>query len=166
MAISNKIGPNASVGLLTDIDLVQRNALGFRTYDENGGEFIYLRGVASTVVGDWVVYNEVSPAATTWATQRAVHSTHSHGPIAIAMAAVVLSTNFGWYQIYGNAKGNTANDTQAANTAVWLTSTAGLVDDEAVATDIVYGAVSQEVGAAVLVNFFISYPFVLGVQPT
>jgi hypothetical protein len=165
MAIVNKIGPNASVGLLTDVDTVQRNALGFRTFDENGGEFIYLRGVASTVIGDWVVFNEVSPTATTWATQRAVHTTHSHGPIAIAMAAV-LATQFGWYQIYGNAKGNTVNDTQAANTAVWLTGTAGQVDDDAVATDIVYGAVSQEVGAATLVNFFISYPFALGVQPT
>ncbi len=165
MAISNKIGPNASVGLLTDVDTVQRNALGFRTFDENGGEFIYLKGVASVVIGDWCVFNELSPTATTWAVQRAVHTTHARGPVGVAMGAVVAST-FGWFQIYGNAKANTTNATETANNACWLTSTAGLVSATPVATDIVYGAVSQEVGAAVIVNFFLSYPFVLGVQPT
>jgi hypothetical protein len=152
----------SSAGALTDIDTKARNALGSRCFDDAGSEFIYLQGVASTVACDWVVYGLT--AATPFQTARAVHTTANTGPVAIALAAV-LAANFGWYQIYGSALGNGANDTFAANHFVYLTSTAGVVDDDVVAADIVYNASSQEVGAAVISKFWLNYPYVLGIQP-
>ena len=61
--------------------------------DYGVGEFIYLKGVASTVVGSVVVYNS-DDHSTTLASANAV------GPIATAMSACV-SGNFGWFQIQG-----------------------------------------------------------------
>lgn len=61
------------------------------------GEFIYLLGVASTVVGDVVNYDGAS-----W--QTALHSNVilQPTPVAVAMSANVAS-QYGWYQIAGNA---------------------------------------------------------------
>ena len=61
------------------------------------GEFIYLKGVASTVVGSIVEYN------TSWQTGLATTTDlDAPMPIAIAMSACVAS-EFGWYQIGGEA---------------------------------------------------------------
>ena len=67
------------------------------TYGE--GEFIYLLGVASNEVGFMSIYN-----ATTYQTAL-VTVTNGKGkgnPVGIAMAATVAS-EYGWYQISGNA---------------------------------------------------------------
>ena len=62
------------------------------------GEFIYLKGVASTVVGSIVEYN------TSWQTGLSTTATSLSAPhpIAVAMSACVAS-EFGWYQISGEA---------------------------------------------------------------
>lgn len=67
------------------------------TYGE--GEFIYLLGVANTVVGLMAKYN-----TTTWQTAlTTVTNGKNKGiPIGIAMSANVAS-QYGWYQISGNA---------------------------------------------------------------
>lgn len=67
------------------------------TYGE--GEFIYLLGVASTVVGMVVRYN-----ATTWQTAllSVTNGKNKGVPVAVAMSANVAS-QYGWYQISGNA---------------------------------------------------------------
>lgn len=67
------------------------------TYGE--GEFIYLLGVASTVVGSVVKYN-----ATTWQTAllSVTNGKNKGVPVAVAMSANVAS-QCGWYQIGGNA---------------------------------------------------------------
>ena len=52
------------------------------TYGE--GEFIYLQGIGSTVVGSWVTYN-VSPGVTALLAPNAI------GPVAVAMSANVAS---------------------------------------------------------------------------
>ena len=62
-----------------------------------GGEFIYLLGVANTVVGNTVTYN-----ATTWLTALTPNTASFQAPIAVAMSANVAS-QYGWYQISGNA---------------------------------------------------------------
>ena len=66
------------------------------TYGE--GEFIYLKGVASTVVGSIVEYNtsHQSGLSTTATSLLTPH------PLAVAMSACVAS-EFGWYQISGEA---------------------------------------------------------------
>jgi hypothetical protein len=116
------IGPN-----LTDVQTSAQHRLGARvdgvddgTYGE--GKFIYLRGVASTAVGDMVVFDE------SFQTTRAVAA--SRGPLAAALAAVGAN-QFGWYQIQGLAVCRTG--TVVADTRPYLTATPGQIDDAVVA---------------------------------
>ena len=89
------------------------------TYGE--GEFIYLKGVASTAVGSLVTYNTSS-----FATTLAAVGANKPQPIAVAMSANVAS-QYGWYQISGVAvMKKTCTVSLAANAAVGVL-TAGLV---------------------------------------
>jgi hypothetical protein len=63
-----------------------------------GGEFIFLQGVASTVVGSVVEYD-----GTTYATTLCPATANLARPIAVAMAACNTTTLYGWYQIGGTA---------------------------------------------------------------
>ena len=94
------------------------------------GEFIFLKGAASTVVGSVVVYNS-DDFSTTLAAANAI------GPVAIAMSASVAD-KAGWYQIGGKAvvKAGTVAD----DALVYLTATPGQVDDAVVAGDRVKNA--------------------------
>ena len=114
---------------IADTSTEQMHPIGTRVkaYDETygEGEFIYLKGLASTAVGELVVYEEYGNL-----TVRAVAG--SRGPAAVAMSANVAS-QYGWYQIFGAAviKAGTVAD----NGDVFLTATAGTVDDANVAGD-------------------------------
>ena len=94
------------------------------------GEFIYLAGVASTAIGDLVIFDQYAGTTT-----RAVAG--SRGPAAVAMSANVASS-YGWYQIAGAAVVKAG--TVAANGNVYLTATAGTIDDATVSGDKVDGA--------------------------
>jgi hypothetical protein len=98
--------------------------------DYGVGEFIYLQGVASTVVGSVVIIDQDD-----FTTSLAV--ANDVGYVAVAMAATVAS-EFGWYQITGKAiiKGLTG---LADNASLYLTATAGSLDDAVVAGDRVKG---------------------------
>lgn len=115
-------------------DTVQKHEIGKRvkakdpTYGE--GEFIYLKGVASTVIGDVVIYDQRANTTT-----RTVAG--SRGPAAVAMSANVAN-QFGWYQIAGSAVVKAA--TVVANASPYVTATAGTIDDAVVATDKIDGA--------------------------
>lgn len=61
------------------------------------GEFIYLLGVAGTVVGSLVTFD-----ATTWQTALSAVTGNQVNPVAVAMSANVAG-QYGWYQIEGNA---------------------------------------------------------------
>ncbi len=101
------------------------------TYGE--GEFIYLKGVASTIVGNAVVWD------TSFQTTLTVLA--SRGPVGIAMSANVAN-QWGWYQIAGLAVVKTA--TVAANAGgVCSTATGGQLDDAATAGSIVDGAATK-----------------------
>lgn len=83
------------------------------TYGE--GEFIYLKGVASTVVGSIVNYK-----ATTYQTALGYAGENVPGPVAIAMSAN-LADKYGWYQISGIAiavKSSAVSFAAAAKVAV------------------------------------------------
>ena len=114
---------------IVDLSTTQNLPLGtiVQAVDETygAGEFIYLKGVASTVVGSAVTYN-----ADDYST--ALLAANAIGPVAVAMSASVAST-FGWYQIQGKAviKAGTVAD----NGNVYATATAGTVDDAIVAGD-------------------------------
>ena len=108
------------------------------------GEFIYLKGVASTAVGDVVVIDQGTTA-------RAVAG--SRGPVAVAMSANVAN-QYGWYQISGQAVVN-VGAAVADNALVFATSTAGSVDDAVVTGDKIDGAVfrTSASGAGTAVAF-------------
>jgi hypothetical protein len=80
---------------------VQNHPLGtiVRAYDSvlGQGEFIYLLGLASTVVGNSVIYD-----ATTGQTALSPNTAQEAAPIAVAMSANVAA-QYGWYQITGLA---------------------------------------------------------------
>lgn len=118
------------------------------------GEFIYLKGVASTVVGSWVTYN--MDDGTT-----ALLAANAIGPVAVAMSANAAATSFGWYQIQGKAVGKAAA-AYADNGLVYATATAGTVDDAVVAGDRVKrakGASAVDTPSTGLAEFEIDRPF-------
>jgi hypothetical protein len=161
MAAGQKVGyASASQGLLTDIDsLAQAGATniyrqnpGTRQFDENGNEYIYLMGVASTVVGSCVTYglNGVT------AFQTALSVTGAKGAVAIALSAT-LAAQWGWYQIFGFGSA-LFNGAAVAGTSLYSAST-GKVDDAVVSGDKIYGGwVAATVGSAVLGAVFLQYP--------
>lgn len=116
-------------------DTVQRHKLGtiVKATDDNGGgegEFIYLLGVASTVVGSWVTYNPDDFSTT-------LLVPNAHGPVAVAMSINVAS-QYGWYQIQG--KGSAKAAVVADDAKVYIDTVAGHCDDAFVAGDRVFGA--------------------------
>jgi len=137
-------------------ETVARHALGtiVRANDPiyGAGEFIYLKGVASTAVGSWVTFN-FDDGSTDLLAANAI------GPVAVAMSANVAS-QYGWYQIYGKAVGACLTGF-LDNANVYATATAGSVDDAVVAGDRVKnckGASAIGTPSAGLAEFEIAYP--------
>lgn len=116
----------------------QNHPLGtiVRAYDPTfgQGEFIYLLGVASTVVGLMMTYN-----ATTYQTTIRPTTAGNTGPIAIAMSANVAS-QFGWYQITGLAVVKKTAVQVAPQLAVYQSGTAGRVSVTSTAGEQILGA--------------------------
>jgi hypothetical protein len=84
------------------------------------GEFILLNGVASTVVGDLVIYNTAS-----YTTTRCPVTVDLAQPVAVAMSANNATTSWGWYQIGGVAVVNKSTGLGlATNVKVAINSTA------------------------------------------
>ncbi len=115
-------------------DTVQNLKIGTRTsgYDSvtyNEAEFIYLPGVANTVVGSLVIYD-------TYAGTTKLAVAGDRGPAAVAMSANVAG-QYGWYQIGGAAVVKETGATAGAQ--VYVTATAGVPSATTVATDKVDG---------------------------
>lgn len=127
-------GPWIGAGNLNSVHDEQMHVLGTRVEGVDPvlgqGEFIYLKGVASTAVNDAVVYDEA------FATTRTVAA--SRGPVAIAMAATVAN-KFGWYQVQGTAIVNGVAGI-TADTPCSLSATAGSLDKATTASYAVVGA--------------------------
>ncbi len=153
----NKVGSSmASVGLLTDLDTVQRNTLGTREQDENNNEYIYMPGVASLAAGDWVMYS-----LATYVPTRLINdaSSSTAGLIAVAMVAA-LAVNFGWFQIYGNVLVAAIATTSSVSFSLYRTSTAGRAAVTAVAKDCIFGAFTNAASVANVGTATIGYPHV------
>lgn len=91
------------------------------------GEFIYLKGAASTVVGSCVHFN-ADDGTTALVVADAI------GPVGFAMSTNAEATSYGWYQIYGKCVSKVAAGF-ADNAAMYITATAGILDDAVVAGD-------------------------------
>lgn len=142
---------------IADTDTVQRHALGTIVRAEDptygGGEFIYLKGVASTAVASWVTIHEDD-----WTTT--LLAANDIGQVAIAMSANVAS-QYGWYQIKGKAVGKCLAG-YVDNALVYATATAGSIDDAVVAGDRVkkaIGASAINTPSTGLAEFEIDRPF-------
>ena len=151
-------GPILGTQPIATTETVQKHPLGLIVSGVDpvygGGEFIYLSGVASTVLGSWVTYNP-DDFSTTLLAANAI------GPVGVAMSINVAS-QYGWYQISGKAIGK-ALVSFADNANVYGTGTAGSVDDAVVAGDRVQGckgASAVDTPSAGLAEFEIARPFV------
>jgi len=123
---------------IADTSTTQNHPLGTivsaRDETYGAGEFIYLLGVASTVVGSLVTYN-----ATTYQTVLAPNTANLNSPLAVAMSANVAS-QYGWYQIEGLAVIKKTAVVVAPQVPVYLSATAGRVKSTAASGKQVVGA--------------------------
>ena len=117
-----------------DVHASKKFRLGTKKTATNNNEYIYLQGVAACVDGDWVTFDE------DYVTIRAVAD--GQGQVAVANAAVDATTEFGWFTIWGREDA-LCLASFADNGKVYLTATAGSVDDADVAGDFVVGAIGR-----------------------
>ena len=87
------------------------------------GEFIYLLGVASTVVGSWVIWGGSAAGVPAYQTILAPNTAILGAPLAVSMS-INVAGQYGWYQISGAAVGLT-NGTGLTDVPVGISSTAG-----------------------------------------
>ena len=143
---------------IDETSTVQKNPLGLviqardrsTTTDYGNASFIYLKGVASTVVGSVVTYDEDS--------QTALITANAVGPVAVAMSINVAGPNYGWYQRSGIAY--MAADTCAADVLLYIDATDGRVDDAVVAGDAILTATSLTAASSNFLDGYINYPAV------
>lgn len=128
--VTNEIG----IASLTNVDTTAVYTVGKRVLAfDNGttaygfGEFIYLKGVGSTVRGSSVLIKDDFTTS--------LSAARDKGAIAVALAATVANT-WGWYQIKGT--GVVACQTVAANAPCFLAAS-GTIDDAVVAGDQIIG---------------------------
>jgi hypothetical protein len=123
--MSNFVPTTNQLGIpnIYNTSTTQANPLGtiITAYDQTlgGGEFIYLLGVASTVVGNTVTYS-----TTTYQTTLSPNTAQNVNPIAVAMSANVAS-QYGWYQISGLATVKKTAVQVLPNAKIFQSGTAG-----------------------------------------
>lgn len=145
---------------IDEVSTVKNHAFGKevkavdRGTNANGeGVFVYVKGVASGARGDWVGIDEDGT------TTRAVADGY-YPLVGIFMSDLDATTDYGWAQIQGKAVGKALTG-YVDNALVYLTGTAGSVDDAAVAGDLVHRALGASALAgpeAGMAEFFLNRP--------
>lgn len=145
--------PMAVVGDTDAVHDSALNPLGTPAWDAAGNEYVYLKGVASTVKGSWVTFDEA--AITT------LLAANAKGPVAVAMAAIVAN-KFGWYcrralSVQAMLAANCAD-----NALVGREGADGVAGDGRSAGDQIYNAITRGAtsGSAALTAVQIAYPHV------
>jgi len=134
----------------------RRYRLGTRKRSLAGNEYIYLKGVASTVAFDAVTFDEDGVTA--------LLAANAIGPVAFAQAAVDATTKFGWYCIYGTTSANIVANS-ADNAPIGRETTDGKVGDGRAAGDQIQGCVSRTATTAAAVgDIQVWYPYVDDLQ--
>lgn len=107
---------------INETNTIQYHVLGSRinAYDPvyGEGEFIYLEGCASTVVGSLVTWDG-GATVPAYQTVLAAATANAGQQLAVAMS-INLAANFGWYQISGTAIVATNGTLAGANVKVYL----------------------------------------------
>lgn len=106
------------------------------------GEFILLKGVASTAVGSVVSYNTLN-----YTTTLAAVGTNVPYPIAVSMSANTSSSNWSWYQISGVAVAQKSAVSLVAGAAVGI-ATAGFLSVSATSSEVESAVVATTATAA------------------
>jgi len=137
------VDPRIGAQPIAETSTTARHALGTivraKDPDYGEGEFIYLLGVANTVVGLAATYGP-----STYQTTLMPNTANLGEPVAWAMSANVAS-QYGWYQIGGVAVAKKTNVSWEPNKAVFISGTAGRVMDTVASGKQVLGARSANV---------------------
>lgn len=126
-------------GQANEVHTTQKNALGARALDQFDNEYVYLKGVASTVEGMAVTFDEAG--VTTLLAANAV------GPVAWATAAIDATTKFGWYATAGAILGRVVTAT-ADNAQLGRETTDGEIGDGFAAGDAIRLCVARAANAS------------------
>lgn len=128
--------------------------LGARYTDPNGKEYIFLKGVASALLGSWVTYNE--SFVTVLATKAEIDKLK---PLAVAQGAIVAN-KFGWFQVFGEVAAARVLASAAKEVAIYSSATAGSLDDDSTSQTKVNRAVlrATDGGSGGNVTAYIAYP--------
>lgn len=128
------IGDGVLVQPFNNVETTQYQQLGTRARGFNATdgvcEFVYVQGVASCALGDWVTINTDD-----WSITRIVPN--AIGPVGVAMGAIVASS-YGWVCVKGKIDARAAD--VADNGKVYIDTVAGNCDDAVVAGDKVHNA--------------------------
>lgn len=127
--------------------------LGTRKTDAAGNIYVYLKGVASTVAGSWVAFDELG--VTQLLDTDVAASMVS--PIAVAQAAVDATTEYGWYMIAGKTQAN-VEASFADNSKIFAVATAGSADDSGTAGNQIVGAYGRSAIASGQATVQLSFP--------
>lgn len=120
---------------LTDICSSDKEGVG-TIRKEGDNEYIFAKGVASTVAGSAVVIDESYATALLTSTNGA-----KPNKVGFAKAAIVAS-KYGWYQLRGVSVPMSLAASCAKDVALYTTATGGVLDD-ASSTVKVYGVVAD-----------------------
>ena len=119
------------------IHATKRFKLG-TTKSQNGNVYVYAAGVASNTAFSWVHFDPAGVNA--WVP--VLSAADMQGKMGISQSANTSATNYSWYLIYGRGQGLCLASFDGTNgLGVFLTSTAGSIDDADVAGDMVIGAI-------------------------
>lgn len=130
---------------------------GYASGSDNygAGEFIYLKGVASTIATNIVAYDPLN-GTTTLATAAAHGTDTASFPVAVAMAATTAGT-YGWYQISGAALVRCTGSFNP-NDDVYLAAASGALTPTAVTGDAVLGCVPLASSSVTSIKALINRP--------
>ena len=145
------MNPIAGMQNIGDTSTTQNQVLGTVVQAKDVASTAY--GVASTVVGSFVTFNQDDNST-------ALLAANAIGPVAVAMSINVAS-QYGWYQISGKAVGKCLSG-YADNGLVYATATAGSIDDAVVSGDrvkLALGASAIGTPSSGLAEFEIQRPF-------
>ena len=136
-----------------DVHATKKYRPGTRRTGRNGNEYIYLAGVTSCADGSWVTVAASNVAVLAVA--------DGQGRVAVANGAVDTATKHGWFTVYGEETALCLASFDGTNGAgVYLTATAGSVDDADAAGDAVLGAIglTDRNTTTGMYNFQLNYP--------
>lgn len=146
-----------SVGIalegIDQIDTAKRFPLG-RYFFLGDKTYVYVQGVTSGAAGKHVTFTSAGVTTLTVA--------NANGPVGILMAALDATTKYGFIQVFG--ENATADVTAAtAGAAMYLTATAGRLDETDVAADMVLNYTVIVTGVSNVATVFLNYPHVIDV---